>query len=209
MAMEPLERLTNFTIIRNIQFSRIENYGNQVNIPPWTAHITWGEIWLRFEIFNDGHLAGLALTTPLDGRNPSAPNPLGIPSRWDTITSNGLEWLRPAFDGDYQQLLLQYEAVPGNSLHIKALYQIKEYLAQTLTEPRKSIGQRTNPASFISFSPSEEIIHFVQLSEEDPERFQNGYTTSLSGETITPGNGIEPGLTPRLEMLFRVPVLDK
>lgn len=215
LAFYNMQPSQNLLTIRNLQFTRRDSYiitsdnGSSV-----TCTLDWGEIWMQFELFVDGHSAGLASTTPLTPNSlPNEPKPGGIPSNWDETTTNAGDWLIPRFDGDFQQLLLEYDAATVNTLLIKGSYKINQYQACTPAPEWWTSGPGDfcsviKPPQTNSFSPSANIAELIKISEQDPEKSQNGYTTLLTGETIIPP-GFKQGFTPSLEILIRVPVLGK
>lgn len=197
-------------VIRNLQFTRQVSYViSSSDGPSGSCNLEWGEIWLKFELFVDGHSAGWADTTPLQKRE-------GY-SNWDTRIESGVEWLIPRFDDKFQQLLLQYDDAPGtaNSLLIQGFYKINQYqVCAPWSDPPEGwtpgpgglSSQPINPPQTFNFSPSVNIAELIKTSEQDPEKHANGYTAMLAGETIVPP-GFKQGFTPTLDILIRVPII--
>ena len=209
--------------IRNLQFTRKENY-----TIPWpglglaNCNLVWGEIWLRFELYVDGAYAGLASTMNMNGLTPNHPNPEGVPSRWDsTKDENGLDWLIPRFDGDFQQLLLDYDADPANAVHIMGQYipgkwQFEYVYSPPLDRPAPGgVGESTYRTDF---ALTTNLAELIKTSEQDPEKLINGLTTTLAGRSVGVGSTMgwlaqdilpHADLTPTLEILIRQPTLAK
>jgi hypothetical protein len=198
--------------IRNLQFTRKENY-----TIPWpglglaNCNLVWGEIWLRFELYVDGAYAGLASTMNMNGLTPNHPNPEGDNGRWDSIKDeNALDWLIPRFDGDFQQLLLDYDADPANAVHIRGQYIPGKWQCEFVYSPpqdRPAPGSSGNASTRSDFASITNVAELIKTSDQDPEKLIDGFTTTLAGVSIDQGVGVK--FTPTLEILIRQPSMAK